>query len=261
MPTFHGKVLPFNYDSVARRRKYIIGLAAILGSLVASALAVGIVEALRARSMRRVVNTQPLDAGVSGEGSRPWLSVAASLAHHICNLRISNITQCTGCIKQFMHALCPGWLGPEREVSCYHLPDDLMLHAGSSISKGYVLPVNKQGIHDQRYYDAVSTALDSFASILCLTHLGSCWHEGIQIMPTPQPTRHNKACCCVAWHSGIYCPRNGRATVPGIHGGCSARRAALQCVLAALRELWRPAFKAAHVLPIWLPTGKTIQSF
>ncbi|CAK0750651.1 hypothetical protein CVIRNUC_002007 [Coccomyxa viridis] len=90
VPTFHGKVLPFNYDYVARRRKYIIGLAAILGSLVACALAVGIVEALRARSMRRVVNTQPLDAGVSG----------------------------------------------------------------SSISKGYVLPVNKQGIHDQRYYDA-----------------------------------------------------------------------------------------------------------
>ena len=41
---------------------------------------------------------------------------------------------------------------------------NLMLHAGSSISKGYVLPVNKQGIHDQRYYDAVSTALGSFAS-------------------------------------------------------------------------------------------------
>ena len=39
-----------------------------------------------------------------------------------------------------------------------------MMHAGSSISKGYVLPVNKQGIHDQRYYDAVSTALGSFAS-------------------------------------------------------------------------------------------------
>ena len=109
MPTFDGKVLPFNHDCVARRRKYVIGLAATLGGLVACALAVGIVEALRARSMHRLVNTKPLDAGISGEGFRLWLSVAASLAHRSCSLqRISNIPQCTGCIRQFMHALYPG---------------------------------------------------------------------------------------------------------------------------------------------------------
>ena len=108
MTTFDGKVLPFNHDYVARRRKYIIRLAAIIGSLVACALAVGIVEAVRARSTRRLVQQQPLDAGISGEGFRLWLSVAASLAHYILNLRVSNSMQRTGCIRQFMHAMCPG---------------------------------------------------------------------------------------------------------------------------------------------------------
>ena len=55
-----------------------------------------------------------------------------------------------------------------------------MLHAGNSISKGYVLPINKQGIHDQRYYDAVSITLYTVALIICITRLGSCGHEGIQ---------------------------------------------------------------------------------
>ena len=108
MPTVNGKVLPFNHDYIARRRKCITRLAAILGSLVACALAVGIVEALRARSTPRLVQTQPLDAGISGEGFRLWLSVAASLAHYILSMRVSNSMQRTGCIRQFMHAICPG---------------------------------------------------------------------------------------------------------------------------------------------------------
>ena len=108
MSTFDSKILPPDHDYVARRRKYIIRLAAILGSLVACALAVGIVEVLKARSTRRLVQTQPLDAGISGEGFRLWLSVAASLAHYILNLRVCNSMQRKGCIRQFMHVMCPG---------------------------------------------------------------------------------------------------------------------------------------------------------
>ena len=104
MPTFDDKILPFNHEYVARRRKYIIGLAAILGSLVACALAVGTVEALRARSMRRLVNAQPLDAGISGEGFKLRLSVAASLAHHICNPILCSVqdasdNSCMPCVR------------------------------------------------------------------------------------------------------------------------------------------------------------------
>ena len=39
------------------------------------------------------------------------------------------------------------------------------LLAGNTISKGYLPPVNKQGIYDQRFYDAVS--------ILCPTTISS----------------------------------------------------------------------------------------
>ena len=31
--------------------------------------------------------------------------------------------------------------------------------AGNTISRGYIPPLNKQGIHDQRFYDAVRTSL------------------------------------------------------------------------------------------------------
>ena len=38
------------------------------------------------------------------------------------------------------------------------------LPAGNTISKGYVPPVNKQGIYDQRFYDVVSTLCPTTAS-------------------------------------------------------------------------------------------------
>ena len=68
MAVSDGRVLPSDHQCLARRRKNITGLAAVLCSLVACVLAVGLVEALRARNLRRLVHTQPLDAGLSGEG-------------------------------------------------------------------------------------------------------------------------------------------------------------------------------------------------
>ena len=108
MPTLDDKVLPFNHEYVARRRKYTIRLAAILGSLVACALAVGIVEALRARSMRRLVNTKPLDAGISGEGltncgyrSLHYLRIISVTCNFpiLCSAQDASDNSCMPCVR------------------------------------------------------------------------------------------------------------------------------------------------------------------
>ena len=109
VPIFDSRTLPSDHQAVARRRKYIAGLAALLGSLVACALAIGLVEALKARNMRRLVHTQPLNAGISGEGFQPVVIRRCTT----CASRLSpakpNVTQYIGCIG---HHTCPVSLLP-----------------------------------------------------------------------------------------------------------------------------------------------------
>ena len=54
------------------RRWYLAVLAGLLGALVASALAVGLVVGLQMRNNTRITGAQTLSAGIAGEPSFPF---------------------------------------------------------------------------------------------------------------------------------------------------------------------------------------------
>ncbi len=63
------------------RRWYLAVLAGLLGALVSSALAVGLVVGLQMRHNRRITRAQTLNAGIAGEAPLPlWFCAIGTLS-------------------------------------------------------------------------------------------------------------------------------------------------------------------------------------
>ena len=153
----------------AWRRRYLAVLGVLLGCLVASALITGLVKGLKGYHDPHITGAQPLSAGLAGEGfcamltsmSRPATAFPLNLSAGTSQMSLLH------CSRLCMHLqVCiEGNLQAKRPQLLWVLRTARAL-AGNTISKGYVPPVNKQGIHDQRFYDAVSACMCTYPSML-----------------------------------------------------------------------------------------------
>ena len=127
--------------------------------------------------------------------------------------------------------------------------DQYPLLCGNTISKGFRRPKNKQGIHDQRFYDAVrSHSLPVCRSFGCSPEVHSlsrsarwCWNHV------------EMACSCAGKDAANRCAQPSRCPLRGIQPRHRAWRAAIQCFLASLRGVTCAALTDAHLLRARLP--------